>query len=268
MTSRITKNRALIEALHNSCNKLSADYKSFSEDWIVKISKDNQDHFVFGYAFDVNTQASAAIASDKVACYELLANAELPVVTHYLLTTVVRPQIDISYIETLFELNSTLVLKPTNGSRGALITKVTGTDEILNILATNTHIDSWAVSPFIEIKKELRLVVFDGEVRLAYEKFDPPTVNGLKMFNLNLGASVTGLQVKNVDKAVVMLACNALKSIGLSLGAVDIVFDSNEKASVLEINSGFSLEHYAQTSDVSRAQVISFYELIIAQLFK
>lgn len=267
MTSRITHNRALIEALQNAHLKSSIEFKLFSDDWLIKLDKDDQTRFIFGYAFDINSQASAVIAADKVACYLLLADGKLAAVPHYLLSTVVKPEIDRDYLETLFKANSSLVLKPTDGSRGDLVIKVGDPDELLKHTVMNTRIDSWTVSPHIEIKKEIRLVVLNGVVQLAYEKFDPPSINGLKMFNLNLGASVVGINIKNISEDVTALARDAIKSIGLTLGAVDVVFDADNAPSILEINSGFSLEHFALNSEANRAEVVAFYELVISQLF-
>jgi glutathione synthase/RimK-type ligase-like ATP-grasp enzyme len=267
MSNFITEKRALIEAVKNSSKKFGITATFLSDGWLIRLQKNGRSRFIYVYGFDINSQASAAIATDKVAAYQLLTDNGVAGVPHYLLSSVLDTNIDTASVKELFKSHKSLVIKPNKGSRGELVAKCNNLDEVL-AMTKGSPIPSWAASPFLDISRELRLVVLDGSIVLAYEKRKPQTINGLKMYNLNLGATVQGITVDTVDRDIQTLATKAMDTIGLRLGAVDIVFDTDNTPYVLEINSGFSLEHYALSSPDNRHEVISFYELVIQKLFE
>lgn len=261
----VTGKRTILEAIENLDAQGLLDYKLYADGWLISLSSTNIKHFVYMYGFDINSQASASIASDKVATYELLSEAGIKAVPHYLLSSLVEPVVKIADLEKYFRLNHSLVVKPNRGSRGDSVAKSDTPESSLEYI-NGSHHASWAASPFIEISSEIRLVVNDGKIVLAYEKYDPVMVNDLKMFNLNLGAKAKQIKLNELDDNHRHMALNAMQTIGLKLGAVDIIFDENNEALVLEINSGFSLEHYAQISPENRTQVIALYEEVISNL--
>jgi len=207
-----------------------------------------------------------AIRMSKVATYQLLANNDIASVPHYLLSTVINPMINTSMLEKLFKQHKSLVVKPLQGSRGNLVAKFGDRAGALKFIKNSQEI-SWVASPYIDIKRELRLVIFNGSIWLAYEKLDPKIIGNLKMFNVNLGAHVRNLEIGKLDRKIKVLAKRSMDAIGLKLGAVDIILDDKENAYVLEINSGFSLEHYAQISPANRHNVLEFYKAVISSLF-
>jgi glutathione synthase/RimK-type ligase-like ATP-grasp enzyme len=267
MTSYVTKNRALLEAIQNSCKKHGIACKMFSDDWIIQLQKGRREHFIYAYGFDCNSQASAAIATDKVATYQLLADRAIAAVPHFLLTSAAQPDIDPATLDGLLKEYGSLVVKPVQGSRGESVARFNDADSILAFTAENS-VAAWAASPFIEVQREIRLVVFDGSVRLGYEKHNPTVVNELKLFNLNLGTTAEAIVVSKLSRAIQDLAVQSMEAIGLRLGAVDLVFDPDGDVSVLEINSGFSLEHFALMSPQNRKQVVEFYETVVERLFR
>jgi len=262
----VTKNRALVQAVILAGKKLGIKTELLEHDWLIRLTKGNHSHLVYAYSFDCNTHAAASIAGDKVMTYRLLDEANLQAVPHFLLNSLVNPSIELKELSRLYAEHAELVIKPVRGSRGEYITKTSSPGAAVQ--HTNiSHPQFWAASPFIDIDYELRVVVLAGEVKLAYRKYDAPVIDGLKMFNLRLGAKVEGIAIASLDEAVKTLAIKAMWAIGLNLGAVDIVFKQDGTMAVLEINGGFSLEHYASISDENRNEVINFYETVVEKMF-
>lgn len=249
-------------ALRNLQAQGKLSYKSFSNDWVVKFWQGDNVHFMLSRVPDLNTQVSGEIATDKVGTYLLLADNNVPVVSHFLLNTPASPDIDKSLLEKLFGRYGQLVIKPTLGSMGRDVTRCSDISTVERLVASH-ETPSWAASPLIEIKTEMRLAVFDGQVRLAYEKLDPPIINGLKMFNLNLGATARDLEIDKLDPEMTKLAADAMKAIGLRLGAVDVIIANDGTMQVLEINSRFSVEHFASLSEGNYQKAVVLYEQLI-----
>lgn len=265
MSSYITENRALIQAVRETSGKLGIQHTLFSDDWIIRLRKNRTTRYIFAYGFDCNNQASSAIASDKVATSQLLDNAAIPVIPHHLLKSVAMPEINKELLEQLISKHESVVVKPLQGSRGAGVGKFEHTKDALHFMHQLDGV--WACSPFVKIEREIRAVVFGNSVRLAYEKFEPQIINGLKMFNLNLGAKSKPLLEQDLSSDIKKLAVDSMRAIGLTLGAVDIAIDEDNQIRILEINSGFSLEHYAAASAINKQHVMALYEHVIQTMF-
>lgn len=257
----------ILEALRNLKQRGDIDYVSFSDDWIVEFWRGQDRHFIYANKLEANTAASAEIATDKVGTYQILTHHHIPALPHYLLTTPVAPSADTSYLENLFQQHDELVVKPTFGSKGQDIHRCARVPEALAIVQ-DQRITSWSASPFIDIQREVRLVILDGRLALAYEKQNPVIVLGLKMFNLHLGATAKRLDASEIDSSLTEIARQAMQAIGLTLGAVDILIDEHGKPHILEINSNFSVERFAASSPENRQEVVAFYEQAITSRFR
>lgn len=266
MTRESTGYTTIIEALENLQQRGELEFESFSDDWIIRFWHGNQTHFLYANKLDINSHAATDIATDKVGTFQLLQNQHVPAVPHYLLTTPLQPQPDLDLLESLFARHRELVIKPTHGGRGQFVARYSDIRHAL-LAMKDTSVPSWSASPWVDVRQELRLVIRNGELKLAYEKYDPPTIHRLKMFNLHLGTKAKRLEASNLDESLVRIAQNAMGAIGLNLGAVDIIVDQQGQPQVLEINSGFSLERYARLAPEHRREVVAFYEQTIVSLF-
>lgn len=266
MTDYITDNWALTEALQRLSQERSIEYAAFSDNWVVRLRQGKTERFAIGTALECNNQASAAIAADKVAAYQLLTDAGLASVAHYLVKSAPDIGLNAAVLQELFDAHQSLVLKPLRGGRGSHVGKFENV-ETARAFATANPEEAWTASPYIDIQRELRLVVFDGAIRLAYEKTEPKVINNLKMYNLNLGAKPKDVGLDEIDSSLKDLAAQALRALGLRLGAVDVVIGPDGRPQVLEINASFSLEHYAATSLRRREQVVKAYMYIMGVLF-
>lgn len=262
----ITENRVLVEAIRDVCGENGITARFFSDEWVVMLEKSGKRRLIYVNSFDLNSDASARIAADKVATYEILSNADLPAVPHFTLSTIISPSIDTRTLQALFDTYMKLVVKPLQGRHGNDIRLFSTVNDVLEF--TNSRaLTGWAASPYVDIARELRLIVCDDLVNIAYEKTNPTLEGALKIFNLNHGATAHTIPIQELPADIKKLAVDATKALELHIAAVDIVFDQNNTPQILEVNSSFGLEHYAATSPEHRHIAKTFYKTVIASLF-
>ena len=131
-----------------------------------------------------------------------------------------------------------VVVKPNEGTSGRLVFKVTNEAELdhaaREIFASHL---SLAISPYVEIAEEVRVVLIDDAPLAVYAK-----VRGADWrHNLDLGARPVLLPPGEARDACVALAIRAAQAIGIRFASVDIVRVADEWK-VLEINSGVMME--------------------------
>jgi predicted ATP-grasp superfamily ATP-dependent carboligase len=258
-----TDTKTIVEAIHNLHARGKLSYATFSDEWVIKFWRGDITRFILGYfSSDINSLASSEIARDKVATYCILTDAGVAAVPHILLTSPIAPEVDQAQLETLFATYRTLVIKPTQGSSGREIARCDTIASVYAHIQTGTF-PSWSASPLLDLTTEIRLVLYNGIIRLAHKKENPTLVRGVRMFNMAHGATATRLEPSTLEPSLISMAQHAMQAIGLRFGAVDIVFDGTNTPKVIEINSRFSLEHYAELSPENRREIVQFYEYII-----
>lgn len=235
------------------CERRGVAVRMFSGDWLIRLSWGDKKSFVIGYKFGLNDSAAASIAQDKVATYALLQAAELPAIPHILARTKAADNATWKR-----EFGDVFVVKPLIGTSGHGVSMFHSADEA-EVWMRDTGIEAWAVSPFVDIEREIRFVLLDDTCLLAYEK-QPATVQGLKMFNLGKGAVPRDIQP---DNEMVALAQAARQALGLRLCAVDIVVLADRSCRVLEVNEGVMMEHYMRVSEQNKQRARAVYEAII-----
>src|SRR5690606_9834151 len=134
----------------------------------------------------------------------------LPSVTHVLL----RPKVTDEQKKPL-EQWSGIVVKPLDGSGGHGVRLFTDTDKAVAWIESTDH-PAWAASPFVAIKREIRLVILGQERLVVYEK-QATVIDGLKMFTLGMGATP---KYSQLDDDLLELAARAQATLGLRLSAV------------------------------------------------
>lgn len=240
--------------IRTACKKQGIAVTSFSDDWLFELSKDGRTAHVIGYSFGLNSAVAAKIAQDKVAAYELLKYHNVPAVEHRLIRT------NTDWLH--WPWSDGWVMKPLLGSSGNSVGMVHSSEAALNWMSTHGN-GAWAASPFLDIVREIRVIVLDGRVLLTYEKI-PVMINGLKMFNLGKGATPRDVEL---SAKIGDIAKNAMKVTGLRLAAVDIVELPTGEFRVLEVNDGFAVKNYASFSTANREKVDKLYDTIIAAMF-
>ena len=251
------RHRLMVELLETICRERGISFSSLSDDWVLELEKNGSIRRVIGYSFDLNTAAAAFIAKDKVATHLLLQRCGVPSVEHVLLRPPVL-EVQKEYIDNWKK----IVVKPLEGTGGHGVKLVSGADEAIKWVASS-EISAWAVSPHIDIKREIRCILLDGQPLLVYEK-QAVEIDGLKMFNLGQGAAPT---IITPNTALIQLAAQAQAALGLRLSAVDIIETAAGEFLVLEINGGFMMEHFMRVSDEYMRIAEHIYRTIVDALF-
>lgn len=238
------------------------DYTSFSDDWVLRLVRADKRKWIIGYTFDINSAAASALARDKVATYQSLAADTIPAIEHYLARSRASVRVQMGNIAHLPEENP-VVIKPLQGASGHGIHLFSTLGAAVAYLADQIHTD-WAISPWYDIVSETRFIMCDGQLLLAYEKQNPITRDGLRYFNLGMGAQATDI-IPTPD--MLDLAERAMKSAGLRLGAIDIATLADGRITIVEVNEGIMMEHYARQSDEYKNRALEVYGAIIDKMF-
>jgi hypothetical protein len=172
--------RVLVLAVKEIAKELGIKFKAFSQNWIIRLEKNNNVKYIFGYNFDINGASGQLIANDKCATAELLTYNKVPAVEHRLF---LRPDLS-AYVASegnwqeitqyFLKSGSDLVCKSNVGTGGNHVYRA----QTLLELERSVH-DLFrskraiALSPFIDIEAEYRLIMLDKTCELAYEKIRP-----------------------------------------------------------------------------------------------
>jgi glutathione synthase/RimK-type ligase-like ATP-grasp enzyme len=250
-------NRLMPGMLRAICKSRDIVFSTFSDDWLIEMAKDDLIVRVLGYKWSLNDAAASEIAQDKVAAAELMEARGVTCVPHYLIRTRAT---EASWGE--WSWGNGMVMKPLTGTSGHGVKLITSAKKAQHWMGQN-HTEAWAAAPFVSIEREIRVIMCDDDVLLAYQKV-PVIKDGLKMFNLGQGAKPKVVELTDDQKTLARRAMNAL---GLRLAAIDIVELPDGVIKVLEINDGFMMEHYARFSPDNKEKVMSMYEAIIDHAF-
>ena len=131
-----------------------------------------------------------------------------------------------------------IVVKPNEGTSGRSVFRVT-TGQTSNAPwreIFSSHL-TLAISPYVEIADEIRVVVIDELAPVVYSK-----QRGLSWrHNLDAGARPVLLEQGKAREACVAIAVKAAKAIGIRFASVDVVSVGGIWR-ILEINSGVMME--------------------------
>ncbi|MGV3524883.1 MAG: ATP-grasp domain-containing protein [Candidatus Sericytochromatia bacterium] len=225
---------------------------------------------VLGYVFPLNDAAAAALMKDKVALSGLLAEAGLPHVPHRL---VLSPELT-DYLghdgngplldALLADWGLPLVVKPNEGTGGKGVTLVQKRSQLEYALQTlfQQH-RALALSPYLDISYEYRVIVLDDRVLLGFGK---AKAAGSWKHNLSGGAQAFAVSEGPLLTALSTLARQAVAVLGARVASVDMVATA-DGLKILELNGGICLEKLATGGDAGlRAQAQSAYLEIFAAL--
>ena len=280
------KEKQFNKIIKQICQEKNIQYQELSDDWIIKLKKENKNRFLVGYKFDLNTQATAEICNDKFALYAVLDSEEIPVIKYNILFKNEEDRLK-KYFE---EYNQNVVLKPNNGTCGNNVLHICDYNELkdeYNRLISKCY--SVDICPYYEIESEYRVIYLPGKQHI-YKKVRPiiigdgvHTVKELLIdfnreyfskeenlknesisaeyipklgeiveyewrFNLSKGAKIA--DVEDEEKDVLMSIVNKIvEVIGVKFVSIDIVKLANNQYMVMEINSGVMMENLIKLRD-------------------
>jgi glutathione synthase/RimK-type ligase-like ATP-grasp enzyme len=236
--------RIFVDAIVRYCRAHGIACEVKSQGWLVVMQRGERRHFAFGYDIGLNGAMAHRIANDKSATAEVLSLSGIACVPH---TLFLSPKLG-KHVpangsrEAMLDLLRThphgLVAKPNEGTSGRFVFKVTNATELDH--ATHeifaSHL-SLAISPFVEIEDEVRVILLDGDPRVVYSK---ERISDWR-HNLDFGARPILLEQGEARDACIAMAVQAAKAIGIRFASIDIVRVAR-RWMVLEINSGVMME--------------------------
>jgi glutathione synthase/RimK-type ligase-like ATP-grasp enzyme len=252
--------------------ELNIDLEWCSANWVARLRKGTKVAHIVGYTFPLNNSASAQLAHDKVATYAILDANGISAIPHYLLRLGSRTVSGIDEIPSQPPIPIPLVFKPNDGSHGTDVYLVRCPDDYLRIFSTMAaRYRAIAISPWIPIEDEFRVVVLDGTSRIIYRK-----VRHLSGFdknpnewrhNLRYGAIPALVTDNQLSQKLNWLALAGMSSLGLRFASVDIV-TSSQGASILEINGAVTLERFSSQSMIYSDLALSVYKDAMRAVFE
>lgn len=252
------------------CAELGIKTSHISNSYLIVMQKGAQERHLWGFKFDLNTAASALIADDKFATFDLLQNHQIPVVEHsliypdYNLANYAANYRGFDYATKIFHLyGDQVVLKRNHGSLGLGVLRANSLEELKRALREVFHQDdSASICPFYDIQKEYRVIVLDGEVQLDFAKENQDDWR----FNLHHGAKATRIPAEKRDE-VIALALKTAKVMNLRFCSIDIIDPADKKLRVLEVNSGVMALGYLAQHPEDEAKIRTMYKTAIAKMF-
>ncbi len=223
-----------------------------SQQWIARLERGDASCYLEGYVFPLNSAVSGNLIRDKVSTATVLGREGVPVIPHRLLRLSSLRDIDGMADKATELADLPLVIKPCAGESGGFdVMRCTDIDEVESAISelSKRH-RALAISPFVQIDKEFRTVVLDGEPLLSFEKVRAPLAedgSGEWRHNLKLGA-VPELQT---DPAVVRplgdIAVSAMTAVRGRFAVVDTA-QTSDGLQVVEMNGGVTLDRFSAYS--------------------
>ena len=178
--------RVLVELLREIAADLGLAVASHFEDWLLRLSKPGGSHpelIVVGYDLGLNASSSAEACRDKAATAALLGDAGVAHVEHRI---IFRPDWS-KYVDqgsvyevavrALHDFGDDVVCKNNKGTGGTHVYRARTMGEMEYALQRIFAIHhACTLSPFLEIAREVRVILVDGVATALFEKRRPEVV--------------------------------------------------------------------------------------------
>ncbi|GKQ51362.1 RimK family alpha-L-glutamate ligase [Bradyrhizobium sp. Ce-3] len=198
--------RIFLETIKKYCLAHAIAVEVRSGGWLVIMTRGNERRLAIGYDIGLNSAVAHQVANDKSACAEVLASAGVSAVPHtlFLGTKLSRHIPGSDSLEAMRRLLDQhphgLVVKPNEGTSGELVFRVTTPAQlesaVARVLAAHP---SLAISPFVEIKDEVRVVLLDARALIVYAKTRPSVIgDGVHSLRALAQAAATAEQLKTM----------------------------------------------------------------------
>jgi hypothetical protein len=180
----LNSQRIFVDAVKRYCSDHGIAVEIRSQGWLIVMRRELRTHFTLGYDVGLNSAMAHRIANDKSATAEVLTLSDVACIPHALflhprLNAPVSPQGSWAAMLGLLEANPNgVVIKPNEGTSGRDV--LLATDRPALEFAVNRIFSSHpglAISPYVEIEDEIRVILIDGVPAVVYRK-DRPAVTG------------------------------------------------------------------------------------------
>ena len=172
--------RIFVSAVQKYCAEHGITVETRSQGWLMVMRKGPRRHLAYGYDLGLNSAVTHRIANDKAATAEVLEMNGIACVPHALFLSPALSEYAPatgSWQAMLGHLTQNpggIVVKPNEGTSGNLVFKVQDKPAleraVSEIFSLNLNL---AISPYLEIKNEVRVILVDTVPVIVYGKSRP-----------------------------------------------------------------------------------------------
>jgi glutathione synthase/RimK-type ligase-like ATP-grasp enzyme len=185
----LNSQRVFVDAVTRYCSEHRIAAEVRSQGWLIVMrpepnSRTQQTRYAFGYDVGLNSAIAHRIANDKSATADVLAMSGVSCIPHTLflnpkLNAPSSPRGSWSTMLTLLDAHPAgVVVKPNEGTSGKSVFLATSRPALeFAVDRVFASFPSLAISPFVEIDDEVRVILIDEKAAVVYRK-DRPTVTG------------------------------------------------------------------------------------------
>ena len=173
----LNAHRLLVDAVKACAQERGIAFESHAQGWILELSKGDQRRTIYGYDFGLNRSATFQLMNDKAGFAEACQRRGLPAVPHRVflhprLQGYVPDDGNWQALRATFEAwGRDLVVKNNTGTGGKEVVRVRSVRELEQAaFALFQTARALCLSPFLPLRREVRLVCVAGQILLAYEK--------------------------------------------------------------------------------------------------
>jgi hypothetical protein len=170
--------RIMVELIEEEAPRQGIRVERYCADWMLRLSRNHVNRYIFGYNFDLNSSPTYQITNDKAATSAALGALGLPHVEHALFF---NPSQMAAYVPVEGVWNGILkyaghhsnqvVCKPHDGTGGTDVERAASLKDVEAIVTSLfKKYRCITLSPFLNIEAEYRAVVLDGVCELIFEK--------------------------------------------------------------------------------------------------
>jgi len=236
--------RTFVDAVKRYCARHEIAVEVRSQDWLIVMKRGSKRHFALGYDVGLNSAIAHRIANDKGATAEVLEISGIPCVPH---SVFLNPKLEThippsgssrAMLDWLRQHPEGIVVKPNEGASGRSVFKVSNPSALEHAVEAifSSHL-TLAISPYVSIDDEIRVVVLDDQPLVVYSKNRASNWR----HNLDAGARPVLLEQGETRQACVAIAVHAAQAIGIRFASLDVIRVGGVYK-ILEINSGVMME--------------------------
>jgi glutathione synthase/RimK-type ligase-like ATP-grasp enzyme len=197
----LNSQRTFVDAVRKYCATRGIAIEIRSQGWLIIMQLGAKRRLAFGYDLGLNSAVAHRIANDKAATAEVLQACGVPCIAHTLflsprMNEYIPPQRSWEAMLALLRENPDgIVVKPNEGTSGDSVFKVS-TEPDLELAVHSIFSSSLglAISPYVEIENEVRVILLDHDAVVVYNKNRPAITGDGRHSLLELALAATPVE--------------------------------------------------------------------------
>jgi glutathione synthase/RimK-type ligase-like ATP-grasp enzyme len=196
--------RIFVDAVKRYCARHKIAIEIRSQGWLIVMQRGSKRHFALGYDVGLNSAIAHRIANDKGATADVLEIGGIPCVPHCVfLNPTLNEHIPPSgswqaMLDLLDKHPEGVVVKPNEGTSGKSVFLASTRPKLERAVAEifSSHL-TLAISPYVDIDDEVRVVVIDERPLVVYSKSRPSVTGDGKRSLLELALAARPVEQRS-----------------------------------------------------------------------